>query len=84
MTLLTDADVDEIEANAVANAFMDSQVTVQRLIASLRAAREYARADARCPCCDDVTCYEGCTYPEDAPQEYARMALARAALGGKP
>ncbi|HET6497115.1 MAG TPA: hypothetical protein VFH61_17335 [Thermoleophilia bacterium] len=45
------------------------------------ALREYALADAGCPCCgEEVTCIKGCTFEADCPTEHDRMAAARAAL----
>jgi len=43
--------------------------------------REYALADALCPCCDQTeTCLDGCTFAEDCPTEAERMVRAREAL----
>jgi hypothetical protein len=46
--------------------------------------REYARADARCPCCGNAErCVDDCTFAADCPAEWQRMVAARAAIGVK-
>ena len=42
----------------------------------------YLAYDANCPCClRDDECEEGCSFAEDAPQDFERMQMAREALG---
>ena len=50
---------------------------------ALERLRQYAMADATCPCCDsNAICEDGCTFMDDCPDEHKRMEAARFALYG--
>jgi len=60
---------------------MDNPV-IQWAAAEIARLREYALADARCPCCDNAErCVDDCTFAADCPAEWQRMVAARTALG---
>jgi len=55
---------------------------VSALRAEIARLREYALADARCPCCASTDKCEGdCTFAADCPAENRRIVAARTALG---
>ncbi len=66
-------EADEIER--AGKAMREAAIAIERMAA-------YLAYDASCPCClrEDV-CEEGCSFEEDAPQDFERMQMARAALG---
>lgn len=43
--------------------------------------RDYVKMDANCPCCDCTdTCDPECTFKDDCPSDYPKMARAREVL----
>ena len=47
--------------------------------------KNYIEMDAYCPCCQETyVCEDGCTFMDDAPNDYKRMMFAREVLMAKP
>jgi len=72
---MTYGDPDEDDSVSAADVVLWAVAELERL-------REYARAHARCPCCDNAErCEDDCTLAADCPAEWQLMVAARTALG---
>lgn len=55
--------------------------TVESLCEEIERLRNYFVYDANCPCCQQsVECEAGCSFAEDAPEDYEKMVHAREIL----
>jgi len=73
--------IDAYHANRNAK-MVDLEIRCRNSLSEIARLREYALADARCPCCASTDKCEGdCTFAADCPAENRRIVAARTALG---